>query len=108
MSRLDAMTLMKELADARTNRDVEVFFNEVLSAFGGISGFAKEYAESIKAADRGSSVQLGALNNLTRALFQFGQMNNSDEPDDEASVLAELKILLAENKSAQGGNGDGS
>jgi len=108
MSQLDAMALMRELADAKSTCDIDIFFHEMLGAFGGMRGYAREYAESIKAAEKGSSVQLAALNNLTRALFQFGNVNEEDDDgEDEASLLAEIKRLLGSDTITSKANGDG-
>jgi len=85
---------MQDMVSARNERDREIFATEMLNAFGGMKEFVREFAESIKAAEAGSSVQLQALNNVTKLLFQCETTAPRDELITEEVVRAQLHQIL--------------
>uniref|UniRef100_A0A6H1ZW08 Uncharacterized protein n=1 Tax=viral metagenome TaxID=1070528 RepID=A0A6H1ZW08_9ZZZZ len=104
-NRLDAMKLAGELGNVKAAAQMQIFFQEVLDAFGGPSGFGKLLAESIQMADKGSNVQLSALMNFAKAWIQMGQVSNDDGDIDDRTAEALLRSMIREetdNRNATG------
>ena len=109
MSRLDPLNLMEQMASSDRGRDVDVFLLEMMNGFGGIENYAREYAESIQAAEKGSNAQLQAFSNLTRLYFQLSTQDEPSELVGEAEVRAQLKMLYKElNQQAEEADGSDS
>lgn len=105
MPPIDPNALMKEMASADAELDIRALLLGIMNAFGGLSVFAVEVVENLRASELGSSSRTQGYNNIMGALQKFGHVDSVDDGEDAESIEAQLRLLASETKTVSDGDG---
>lgn len=92
--------LQKAESRASSPSAMRLSFNETLRAsvarFGGPAGVANEYFNTYQSASDGSPVRAGIINNLMKAIQEYGEDSDFQDETSIASIEKELRDIAME------------
>lgn len=87
-------------ARSKSPNAMRLSFNETLRAsvarFGGPAGVAEEYYATYQSATSGSPVRAGIINNLMKAIQEYGEDSDFQDETSIDSIEQELKTIAIE------------